>query len=262
MKRLQKQSVLFLLIALLVTSFSACQRPETMTAELWMSTAEAYLEEADYTATVTTAFSSAQEQMAQSVASMQSSNMTVRVSGESFSADMQVKTASAEVNRSYVMTGGYLYHSNTLKVGEDAVTVKEKAPASALDLYLTLEAVSVGASIDSNDFSNLSMTSDETKHRVTCTGIRNNALVELNEILGVTTDASKLIVNSVTYEAVIENSKFVETALTVVYTVMTGTEIYELTATRTASYTYESVAVTSPADAEDYTAVSYEELIK
>ena len=262
MKRLQKQSAFFLLIALLVTSFSACQRPEERTAEDWIVTAEENLKSADYTETVAIAFSSDHAQMSQTVSSMQTSNATVKVSGDAFSVNMQVKTASAEVSRSYVMTEGYLYHSNTLKVGEDAVTVKEKAPASALDLYLTLESVSVGASIDSDDFANLSMTTDGTKYHVTCTGIRNNALVELNEIFGVTTDASKLIVNDVTYEAIIENDKFVETALTVVYTVMTGTEIYELTATRTASYTYESVAVTAPADAEDYTAVSYEELIK
>lgn len=263
MKYVQKQWAILLLALVCIVSMVSCQRPEESTPTDWLQVADESIKDASYTATIETSFSTTDGAMKDAVAALERSKTTLAVQGDAFSIDMQVKLGSTEMNRTYVMANGTLYHTNTLQVGEETVTVRQKATVSALDLYLTLEDVSAGATIGHDDFNTKTLTQNGEQYRVTCTDIHGDALIALNTIFSAPFEDATLLVNDAGYEAIIENGTYTKTLLHIDYTVLSNGESYEFTATRTTTYAYpDAVTVTAPANGADYTTVSYGDIVQ
>ena len=264
MKTFTKQMAWLLVLALSCAGLFSCQQPEVAPSSMdWLQAADEALEQNDYTAKIETAFSTSDDDMRDAVAALNASDMTLKKKGDDFSIEMQATVGENTLERSYVMVGGVLYHKNMLQVGEKSVSVKQKADASALDVYLALEDVSAGASIGTEDFKTLTPSKDGEVSRVLCTDVKGDTLIDLTEIFGAYFEGATLMINDARLDVTAKDGKYTQTALTLQCTVLTSSESYEVTVMRTTVYDYSSsVTVSVPEDSADYTSVSYGDIIK
>lgn len=262
-----KRKILALLLALtLAASFlTACDFGGKVDPSEIIGVAEGKLDGSVYTVNVSTVFATEDDDVKNAVASLEPTEITYTVNGESFMVAMSSVVGGFNIDKSYTVVDNTLYHKSSASLGEQTVTVKEKASIGNPERAMLISKAGVGASIEYNDFENAKAEKTENGYTITCTDIKDDAFAGLTTILSANFKGTNATVNvsDVGYSIEIINGAFSKTTLTCSYKVtLNGTE-YDLSMTVSSVYDFMNApAIKIPTDADSYASTTYDKIIK
>lgn len=256
------KKVLSALLALVVvlTAFGMLASCEAVTAASAIKKADTALTEAPYTITVSMDFESDNAQL-NTVFDAMSMEIPMTVDGENMYMDMSMEVM-AGVSASVKMTvfDKVLYYDMAV-AGQ---TVKMKATMNDEDYAEFLEENSAEMPIDAAQFETLTLETKDGKQVVTCTGITEEGLKEMNELLGESLSAMgyEAAVGDLSYVITLADGKYETMALTAAYSITVEGQTYTVSMTMNAAFSYKDVApITAPADADQYTEADLDDLL-
>ena len=256
---------LLLILTLAAAVLTSCDGGSTPTYTSPLDSADAVLASSAYTARVTMMYSSTDAELADAIASLGSSGITVETDGISEKLTLHTDAGGLDVVKSYIATGGTLYHESTATLGDNTVSVKEQAPLAADSrLMLTLK-LGGAAVINTSDFTTYEVKTGELSTTVTCTEMKSETKSSLTDLLGASLSAmdASLEIDSARLSATITDGRYRQTALTLNMTVTLGENSYSLTLTSITDYDYSTaVTITVPSDTDEYTVKTYDEIVK
>lgn len=266
---LKKTLALALAFALTVACLASCDlfggEGDPDPKEL-MEAAEAQLEDKPYTATVQTKMTAKDPALAERIATLGETVMTVSSDGDDgFKVRLNANLGDIRVLKSYTAKGGMLYLEYILTVGEESAAVKEKASLESTELSSALSELGSGAEIGYADFSDVSLESSKEGYTVTCESASDEALagaeMALASSLG---EDMTLSLKELSYVATLDkDGALLSTVLTYTFSVVLDDVLYNMTSEVSTSYDYSSeVSVVAPDDADMYTEVAYGDLIR
>lgn len=264
MKLTKTLSAIILILALSVTALVSCEGGvPSVTSPL--DAADAVLASSAYTARVTMMYSSTDAEMADAINALGASSITLATDGTSEQLTLRTEAGGLDIVKSYISTGGTLYHESTATLGENTVSVKEQAPLAADSrLMLTLK-LGGAAVINTSDFTTYEVKLGELSTTVSCTDMKTETKSSLAAVLGASLSAidATLVIDSARLAATLTDGKYRQTTLTINMTVTLGENSYPLTLTSVTDYDYvATVTITAPADTDAYTVKTYDEIVK
>ncbi len=216
-----------------------------------------------YKATVSTSFTSDDPAMADAIAALEKSVVTLYVYGDSIMVVSETVLGDIEMDKTYTVIDGTLYNNTILKAEGKTVSEKEKAPFDSNKRAEFIGKVGAGASLDTNDFNNVTETSLDSVTAYTCSGIKDDAKESLVEIFGAKFAGLDAGVSIQSAEYYIEKTdgKVVSYILNARFVITLNNETYSVNMTIECDYDYDSkVKVNAPSGA-DFKETTYEDII-
>ena len=265
MKLTKTLSAIILILAFSVTALVSCEGGGVPSVTSPLDAADAALASSAYTARVTMLYSSDDPEMADAIGALGASGITLATDGTSEKLTLHTEAGGLDIVKSYIATGGTLYHESTATLGDSTVSVKEQTPLAADSrLMLTLK-LGGAAVINTSDFTTYEVKTGELSTTVTCTEMKSETKSSLTEVLGASLSAidASLAIDSARLSATITDGRYRQTALTLNMTVTLGENSYSLTLTSITDYDYSTaVTITAPSDTDAYTVKTYDEIVK
>lgn len=246
MKRLNKLTAFSLAFVLLLTCLASCKSTPSVES---------------YKATVTTSFTSNDADMADAIAALDKSSVTLYVYGDNLMVVSETALGDIKLNRTYTVADGILYNNTTLKAEGKTVNEKEKATFAASEREALIGKVGAGASLDTDDFNNVT---ENNGTSYTCSGIKDDAKASLTAIFAAKFEALGASVNMQDAEYYVEklDGKTVNYILNARFVITMNGEDYSVNMTIECDYDYNAnVKVSVPEGADAYTEVTYEDII-
>lgn len=217
-----------------------------------------------YKATVEIRFATNDDKMKAAIDSMNAS-ATILTDGESLSVSTLSTTENSETKKEYVLAGGTLYHSTSVKVGALSVSEQKKAAFSSENKNSLISKAGPGAAIGIEDFYVVDTTMAGDVMSYTCSDVFEDTRSSLASLLGAQFDAlgASLQLGDVEYICETRGGRTESSILTVNCTVTMDGESYEITMRTYVSYDYDAeIQISSPENAADYREVSYGEILE
>ncbi len=218
-----------------------------------------------YKATVTTSFTSSDAAMADAIAALEKSSVTLYVYGDNLMVVSETALGDIKLNRIYTVADSVLYNNTTLKAEGKTVTEKEKAPFDQSKRDELLAKIGAGASLDVDDFNTATQNDVESaSDAYTCYDIKDDAKASLVAIFAAKFEALDASVSMQDAEYYVEklDGKVVNYILNARFVITMDSETYSVNMTIECDYDYDlSVKVSAPEDADTYTEVGYEDII-
>ena len=263
MKLISKVLSLILATAIILSCFASCDllsgKPESVIFD-----AEAALDGAVYVATTELAFTSDDEDMKSTVASLGDTSVKVSVNGESVAVTTRLSTTNTTLEVDCTVHDGVVYRRDYLKVGEKDATTLKKSPITDNEKKNMASSAAPGSDITYEDFSDVKMESSGNVKLITCTVIKEESLESikaiLSERLGIaTTDVS---VSDAEYVVKIVDGKYEGIYLSCYYSFVIDGVSYDLRLQAVTSYDYSAdVTISLPANASEYELASLDEIV-
>lgn len=216
-----------------------------------------------YKATVTTSFSSNDAEMAEAIAALEKSEVTLSVYGDSIEVASSTKIGDIEMNKIYVVKDGVLYNDTTLKAEGKTAIEKEKAPFKESNRSELLAKVGAGAELDTNDFTKVVESKEKKITAYTCSGIKDDAKASLEAIFAAKFESLDADFSMLDAEYYVEkkDGKPVSYILNSRCLITIGDASYSVNMTIEADYDYDSKVEINAPDAAGFKETSYEDII-
>lgn len=217
-----------------------------------------------YEASVRIVFATDDDKMKDAVDSLSSSSVILS-DGENVSVLTTAGSDDARVTDSYRLFDGTLYHSLEIVYGDYSAESLEKAELNEIDKALLLNNVGPSADVDVTDFNTVEENGADGIYTYTCTDITDEARASLLEILASDFDSigAEVRLTDVTYVLDTKNDIEIGSTLSCSLEITVDGATYLVTMRTYTEYDYSArVNITAPENADDYTSVSYEEIIK
>lgn len=257
MKKIVSTLLLIAMVAMSAFAFASCEPASAADA---LARADKALTETPYTVTMSMDFNTDNAEL-NAVFDTMSVEFPVTVDGNNMAMDMSMALAegmSAAIKMTVV--DQVLYYDMTL-FGQN---VKMKATLNEEQYKEFMAENNTEMPVDPSSFATLTMEKVDGKHVITCAGISNEGLTEMNKLLSdsLTALGADAAVGDLSFVITINEDKYESMALTASYSVTIEGQTYTVSMTMRATYTYESVApITAPADADTYEEVGFEDLM-
>lgn len=252
MKAQNKLLALILTLALAVGMLASCDQimpPTDVTPD------------ADsYTATVDIRFATNDAKMKSAIDAMNSS-ATIMRKGDDISVVTTSESDGILATESYILTGGMLFHSLSLKIGEAEQEVKQLAFVDDTNRAALIETLGAGAYIDAEDFESKSTNGSTTS----CTDILEESRASLVNLMSKRFSAigATVELGEVSLSVELDGELKTSTVLSCEYNISMGGESYSVIMRLYTDYNYKAdVKVETPADASKYDSASLEDIIK
>ncbi|MBP3401856.1 MAG: hypothetical protein J6K85_02235 [Clostridia bacterium] len=217
-----------------------------------------------YKATVRTSFTSNDAAMADAIAALEKSEVTLYVYGENLMVVSETSLGDIKLDRAYTVADGTLYNNTTLNAEGKTVTEKEKAPFDQGKRDELLLKVGAGASLDTDDFNNVTESAEGKATAYTCSGIKDDAKASLIAVFAAKFASLNAGVSMLDAEYYVEkqDGKPVNYILNARFIITINSETYGVNMTIECDYDYNSkVKVTAPDGTDAYTEVACEDII-
>ncbi|MBQ9151713.1 MAG: hypothetical protein IJX72_05635 [Clostridia bacterium] len=257
MKKIISIVLLIAMVAMSACMFASC---EALTAASAIEQADKALTEVPYTVTMSMDFECDDATLNQVFDAM-SMEIPVTVDGDNMYMSMSMdimEGMSASVNMT--VADKVLYYDMSL-FGQNT---KMKTTLNEEQYKEFTEENGSEMPIDSANFETLTLETVDGKQVITCTGITNEGLTAMNDLLAesLTSMGAEAAVGDLSFVLTIADGKYESMALTASYSVTVEGQTYNVAMTMNAKYTYENVQpITAPADADKYTEVSYDDIL-
>lgn len=257
MKKIVSTLLLIAMVAMSVFAFASC---EPATAAEALSRADKALTETPYTVTMSMDFNTDNAEL-NAVFDTMSMEFPITVDGDNMAMDMSMALAEGmSAGIKMVVVDQVLYYDMSL-FGQN---VKMKATLNEEQYKEFMAESNAEMPIDPSNFATLTMEKVDGKHIITCSGITDEGLTEMNKLLSdsLTAMGADAAVGDLSFVITVNEDKYESMALTAAYSVTVEGQTYTVSMTMNAKYTYEEVApITAPADADTYEEVSFEDLM-
>ena len=253
MKKIISTLLLIAMIAMSVCSFASC---EAATATAAIAKADKALAENPYTVTMSMDFN-CDDAVLNQIFDAMSMEFPVTFDGKNMAMNMTME-GLATINMT--MVENVLYYDMSM-FGE---SVKMKATLTEEQYEEFKKTNSTEMPVDSASFETLTMETVDGKKVITCSGISTEGLTAMNDLMSdaLTSAGAEAAVGDLSFTVTIDDGKYESMALSATYSVTIAGQTYSVGMTMNAKYTYENVQpITAPADAANYTEVSFDDLM-
>lgn len=256
MKRIISIALMIAMIAMSACAFASC---EAVSAASAIEKADKALTKGPYTVTMSMDFECDNAQL-NAIFDAMTMEFPVTVDGDNMQMNMSMdimEGVSTSVNMTVV--DKVLYYDMDI-MGQ---AMKMKATLNEEEYKEFIEENSAEMPIDSASFETLTLETVDGKQVITCSGITDDGITELNKILAdsLTAMGADAAVGDISFVLTIADGKYESMALTVSYSVTVAGQTYTVSMTMNAKYTYAEVApITAPADADKYEEVNFDEI--
>ena len=269
MKRIIALLLSVILVALCLASCDVLASTKVVDAEEakaeFASAIAALSSEDGYITETKVDFSSENESMGATIEALGGSGITAWRSGENVKTRLNITLGDDKITRTYIVADDMLYSESIVYVGDEAVFLKECADFTDADISTILRDSGAGVGVSLDDFATVGATLVGDKLTIVASNMDKSAASSLANILKGRfsgSGASVLISNDIIYTAVISGGKISSTSIACEYTVILGSETYVIDAVISDKYTYDNVVIEAPVDADAYTKVKLENIIK
>ncbi len=250
MKLFNKLTAASLVLVLLLGALISCQPKEKVES---------------YKATVRTSFTSSDEAMADAIAALDKSEVTLYVYGDSIMVVSETALGDIKLDRTYTVADNTLYNNTTLKAEGKTVTEKEKAPFDQSKRDELLAKIGAGASLDVDDFNTATQNDVESANDAyTCSGIKDDAKASLVAIFAskfASLDASVSMLDA-EYYVEKDGGKPISYILNARFIITMNNETYSVNMAIECDYDYNAkVKVTVPDGVDAYVETTYDDII-
>ena len=249
MKLFSKIAASSLIISLLLCSLISCQPKEDVDS---------------YKAHVITSFSSNDADLTGIIIQLEKCEVDLVVYGDNVMAKSSTKFGDIQMDKTITVYGDIIYNETTLIAEGKTVSEKQKAsfkPEQRLEL---IGSIGAGASIDTDDFGNVSKSEDGKAVSYLCSGINADSKESIMKLFGAKFDQiadSFEIVDSEYYVEML-NGKAQNYILNTTFAITIGEKTYNVNMTVECEYDYESTEkVVIPEGASDFIVTTYDEVV-
>ncbi len=257
MKKIISIALMIAMIAMSVCIFASC---ETVFAAAAIEKADKALAEGPYTVTMSMDFDSDHEQLSKVFDAM-TVEFPITVDGDNLHMNMAVDIMEGvSVGMNMTVVDKVLYCDTSL-YGQ---SMKMKATLSEEEYKKFVEENSSEMPVSPDNFATLEMETVDGKQIITCSGITDDGITELNKVLtdSLTEMGADAAVGDISFVLTISDGKYESMALTASYSVTVAGETFAVSMTMNAKYTYgEVLAIVAPADADKYTEYKFDEIL-
>lgn len=253
---MKKLLSVLLLCAMLTCLFASC---DLGNAARVIAKADQALQEAPYTVTMSMDFTCEDETLNQIFDAL-SMEIPVTVDGENLSMKMSTEVMGMTTAMEITVVDKVLYYNATIL----NQSMKMKASLSEEDYKAFIEDNNSEMPVDSASFETVTMETVDGKKVITCTGITNDGLTAMNQLLSDTLTAlgAESTVSDLSFVMTVADGKYESMALTATYSVTVSGKTHTVSLSMNAKYSYENVsAIVAPSDADSYKDVSYGEIM-
>lgn len=218
-----------------------------------------------YAANISVTFATNDDKMKDAVYALNSSASTLYVDGDKVMLDSLAELDNISVKDNYVYIDGVIYHGTLVTANGKSASVYEKANMTAENRDKLIADFGTGSDIGVGDFETHDMTGSNGNFTYTCSDINEDAKKSLGDIfasefsgLGATVQ-----LDDAEYILTTENDRDESYTLSCHFSVTMNGETYTVTMHISCDYNYDAaVNILAPQNADNYTLVSYEEIIK
>ena len=249
MKIFNKSAALTLVLIMAFTCFASCGLFDSVES---------------YKATVKTSFTSNDAAMAEAIASLEKSEVTLYAYGDNLMVVSGTELGDIKLDKTYTVYDGVLYNNTTLNAEGKTVTKKEKAPFDKEKQDELLLKVGASASLDTDDFNNVTESAAGKATAYTCSGIKDDAKESLLSIFAAKFASLNAGVSMLDAEYYVEkqDGKAVNYILNARFIITINSETYGVNMTIECDYDYDAdVNISAPTGADAYTEATYEDII-
>lgn len=216
-----------------------------------------------YKATVKTSFTSNDAAMAEAIAALEKSEVTLYVYGDNIQSVSSTKIDDITLDKIYTVYGTILYSNTTLTAEGRTVTEKEKASFAPEQRANFINKIGVGASIDVDDFNTVKENKIDNANVYTCSYIKDDAKASLvamfAEKMGVI-DADISLVNAEYYVEKIKD-KPVSCILNTSFAIVLNGTTYNINMAIECDYDYDAkVEIKLPENVSEYIVTSVDDI--
>lgn len=257
MKKIISVVLLIAMIAMSTCLFASC---EAVTAASAIEQADKALAEAPYTVTMSMDFECDNAEM-NAIFDAMTMEFPITVDGNNMKMNMSLdimEGVSTSINMTVV--DKVLYYDMDV-MGQ---AMKMKATLNEEQYKEFLEDNNTEMPVTPENFATLTLETVDGKQVITCSGITDEGLTELNKVLSdsLTAMGADAAVGDISFVLTIADGKYESMALTASYSITVAGETYNVAMTSNAKYSYENVSpITAPADADKYTEMDYDDLL-
>lgn len=213
-----------------------------------------------YTARVSVRFATNDDKMKDAIDAL-SSDATVLKDGDNLSVTTLSETEDASIHESYILSGGMLFHSLLVKVGEYSLNEYKMAFVSDGEIESIAARIGQGASVGAEDFKTFENVGSEIVYsdileesKASLVLIMSDKLATIGAEVDIT-DASLSVTN--------DGDFIISSVLSCNYEISLNGEVYSVIMRLYTDYDYTSeVMISIPDDADKYQPASLDEIIK
>ena len=257
MKRMISTLLLIAMVAASVFAFASC---EPATAAEALARADKALTETPYTVTMSMDFNTDNAEL-NAVFDTMSMEFPITVDGDNMAMDMSMALAEGmSASIKMVVVDQVLYYDMSL-FGQ---SVKMKATLNEEQYQEFIAENNAEMPIDPSSFATLTMEKVDGKHVITCSGISDEGLNEMNKLLSdaLTAMGADAAVGDLSFVITVNEDKYESMALTASYSVTVEGQAYTVSMTMNAKYTYDNVQpIVAPSDAASYTEADFDDML-
>jgi len=228
-------------------------------AEKMLEKADAALEEAPYTMTMKMDFETDNKDI-NKIFSAMNMEFPVTVDGKNVAMDMSMEMMGYTADINITVADMVMYY-NIEMLGQ---STKMKADLSQEQYEEFMEENNAEMMVDPEDFEELTVEKKDGKKYITCNGISDDGIKELNDMMADSLNAvkGKATVSDVSFVITLSDGKYESMAMTCVYSVTVAGETCNVTCSMSATFSYDNVAkITAPADANTYQQSKFDDLM-
>ena len=251
---------LLMILCLMCGLLVSCTGETADTAEELISKADEVLEDAPYTVTMKLDFDCDNAEVNQILSAM-NMEIPVTIDGENLSMVMSMEMMGESFSATATVVDKVMYYDVTVS-GEN---VKMKASMTDEQYKDFMENQNTAnMMVNPEDFGTLNVENKDGKKHIACGEITEAGLKKINdsvaESLGALDGEAKF--SNISYEIILKDGKYESMILDCDYQVSVEGLTVNIDYKISAEYTYEGVeAIVAPADAADYTAVGYDDIM-
>ncbi len=218
------------------------------------------LDKNKYEAAVRIVFASNDDKVKSALDAISSSSVICR-DGGNLSVSTESCTEGLKLNNKYVLVDGILYHTLHAENEDYSVTQLRRARFSSTDSYIFTLNAGPGANISEEDFESV----DAKGANTVCQNIKAESAADLASDLSAKLSpiGATVSVKSASLNVVTNDGFKMSAILSCALEITVDGVVYEVTMRTYTDYDYEAeISIAAPADADKYTEVSYEEIVK
>ena len=216
-----------------------------------------------YKATVKTSFTSNDAAMADAIAALEKSEVTLYVYGDNIRAESSTKIDDITLNKAYTVYGTIIYSDTTLTAEGRTVTEKEKASFATEQRDALISKIGAGASIDTDDFNTVKENKIDNINAYTCSYIKDDAKASLVSIFAERMGAIDAQISLTNAEYYVEKNKDkpVSCILNTSFAIVLNGATYNIDMAIECDYDYDAkVEVKLPENASEYIVTSVDDI--
>ena len=255
MKSMIRLTSVALIIVLFASCLFSCEMILGKNPTKVLEQADKALDSAPYTALMGIDYSSEDEKMAEAIEHLSTPAIKMCVDGGDFTAEMSHKLNGMDASYKYTVIGGMIYYDSCVEGTDSNTVIKQKAVYTESMRDGIISRFGAGANLRADDFENVAAVGMNGVVIVTCTDIKDAALMGVVDMLerDLSDIGATVAIKDASLTLQIEDGKYTVSLFVCSYVIATDTDVYELTLTHGTQFDYESqVKISIPENIDEY----------